>query len=85
MDDGARETTVQINVSKAAVDGAEALGLDVARIAEVAILRQTRVARHAAMTDEERAKIQAEIQAEIAWYNEHVDKHGHFSDHWRQF
>jgi post-segregation antitoxin (ccd killing protein) len=81
MDDGARETTVQINVSKAAVDGAEALGLDVARIAEVAILRQTRVARHAAMTDEERAK----IQAEIAWYNEHVDKHGHFSDHWRQF
>ncbi len=84
MDDGSQAIT-QVNVSKAVVDSAEALGLDVSRIAEVAILRRTRVARHAAMTDEERAKIQAEIQAEIAWYNEHVDKHGHFSDHWRQF
>ncbi len=84
MDDGS-QAMAQVNVSKAVVESAEALGLDVSRIAEVAILRRTRMARHAAMTDEEPAKIQAEIQAEIAWYNEHVDKHGQFSDHWRQF
>ncbi len=84
MDDGNR-ATVPIAVDTAIVETIEAMGLDVARVAEELLRRYARDARNASMMDADRRTLRQQIRAEVAWYNRFVDEHGHFGQSWRTF
>jgi post-segregation antitoxin (ccd killing protein) len=84
MDDGNR-ATVQIAVDTAIVETIEAMGLDVARVAEELLRRYARDARNASMMDADRRTLRQQIRAEVAWSNRSVDEHGHFGQSWRTF
>ncbi len=77
MDDGNR-ATVQIAVDTAIVETIEAMGLDVARVAEELLRRYARDARNDSMMDADRQTLRQQIRAEVAWSNQSVDEHGHF-------
>ena len=84
MDDGKpTPPTVQVEISKELVDQAQALGVDVARVAEHALRRHTREARRDMMTDDERQEQIRQINAEIEWRNKQIDEHGLFGQEWR--
>jgi hypothetical protein len=84
MGEGNR-ATVQIAVDTAIVETIEAMGLDVARVAEELLRRYARDARNASMMDADRRTLRQQIRAEVAWSNRSVDEHGHFGQSWRTF
>ncbi|HVK85868.1 MAG TPA: type II toxin-antitoxin system CcdA family antitoxin [Kofleriaceae bacterium] len=72
-----RKQAINLSLRPELVERARALGLNLSQVVDAALER--------ALREHERAAWLAENKEAIEAYNEHVAKHGLFSDRWRRF
>lgn len=79
--------TVTVELDQALVDLAREQGIDLSDVANRALRRalSVRLDEGEASPVDETARVKREIDEEVAAYNEHVERHGLFSDAWRGF